>query len=147
MDVRSVSLNLSVTRRVFGQLGTTGRNSPKICQSLRSQTEVKHDGLLDSNELARFIVRHRVAFESHALMQNSYDQHTGLIMQKKNHMGLEINPPQSGGKVSGASTAVWIFRESAEYLFQSVPVASRLFDAESPDRVVGNSGDVGISPF
>ena len=147
MDVRSVSLNLSVTRRVFGQLGTTGRNSPKICQSLRSQTELKHDGLLDSNELARFIVRHRVAFESHALMQNSYDQHTGLIMQKKNHMGLEINPPQSGGKVSGASTAVWIFRESAEYLFQSVPVASRLFDTELSDGAGGNPGDVSISPF
>lgn len=68
-------------------------------------------------------------------------------MQKENHMGLEIHPPQSGGKVHGASTAVWIFRESAEYLFQSIPVASRLFDAELPDSVVGNLGDVRISPF
>ena len=57
-------------------------------------------------------------------------------------MGLEIHPPQSGGKVPGASTAVWIFRESAEHLFQAVPVASRLFDAELPDSVVGNLGDV-----
>ena len=68
-------------------------------------------------------------------------------MQEKNHMGLEINPPQSGGKVSGASTAVWIFRESAKYRFQSVPVASSLLDAELPDCVVGNPGDVRISPF
>ena len=147
MDERPLSVALPVTRRVFGQLGTTGRNSPKICQSLRSQTELKHDGLLDSNELARFIVRHRVAFESHALMQNSYDQHTGLIMQEKNHMGLEIHPPQSRRKVSGASTAVWIFRESAKYRFQSVPVASSLLDAELPDCVVGNPGDVRISPL
>jgi hypothetical protein len=99
------------------------------------------------NKLARFIVRHRVTFESHALMQNPYDQHTGLIVQKENHMGLEIHPPQSGGKVTSASTAVWIFREFAEYLFQSIPVVSRLFDAELPDSVVGNPGDVGISPF
>jgi len=80
-------------------------------------------------------------------MQNPYDQHTGLVVQKENHMGLEIHPPQSGGKVSGVSTAVWIFREFAEYLFQSNPVASRLFDAELPDGVVGNSGNVGIGPF
>jgi hypothetical protein len=97
--------------------------------------------------LARFIIRHEVTLESHALMQNPYDQHTVLIVQKENHMGLEIHPPQPGGKVSGASTAVWIFRESAEYLFQSIPVASRLSDAELPDRVVGNPGDVGISSF
>ena len=142
MDERPLSVALPVTRRAFGQLGTTGRNSPKICQSLRSQTELKHDGLLDSNELARFIVRHRVKFESHALMQNPYDQHTVLIVQKENHMGLEIHPPQSGGKVPGASTAVWMLRESAEYLLQSVSVASRLFDAQSPDSVVGNLGDV-----
>jgi hypothetical protein len=109
---------------------------------LRSQTQLKCDWLVDPNKSARFIVRHPVAFESHALMQNSYDQHTGLIMQKKNHMGLEIHPPQSGGKVPGASTAVWIFRESAEYPFQSVPVASRLFDAGLPDSAVGNPGDV-----
>ncbi|HEY2082481.1 MAG TPA: hypothetical protein VGI88_06815 [Verrucomicrobiae bacterium] len=88
-----------------------------------------------------------MTFESHALMQNSNDQHTVLIVQKENHMGLEIHPPQSGGKVPGASTAVWILSESAEYLFQSVPVASRLFDSELPDSVVGNPGDVGISPF
>ena len=82
------------------------------------------------HKLARFIVRHRVTFESHALMQNPHDEHTVLIVQKENHVGLEIHPPQSRGKMRGASTAVWIFRESAEYLFQSVPVASRLFDAE-----------------
>ncbi len=63
-------------------------------------------------------------------------------MQKENHMGLEIYPPQSGGKVPGTLTAVWIFRESAEYFFQPVPVAARLFDAELPDSVVGNLGDV-----
>ena len=80
-------------------------------------------------------------------MQNPYDQHSVLIVQEENHMRLEIHPPQSGGKVPGASTAVWIFRESAEYLFQSVPVASGLFDAELPDGVVGYPGDVGISPF
>ncbi len=67
--------------------------------------------------LAQFIVRHGVTFEHHALMQNPYDQQAVLIVQKENHMGLEIHPPQSGGKVPGASTAVWIFRESAEYLF------------------------------
>ena len=80
-------------------------------------------------------------------MPNSYDQHTALIVQKENYLRLEIHPPQSGGKVPGASTAVWIFRKSAEYLFQSVPVASRLFDAELSDRIVGNTGDVGISPL
>jgi hypothetical protein len=114
---------------------------------LRSQTVLKRGWLLDSSKLARFIVRHGVTIESHALMQNPYDQHTVLIVQKENHMGLEFHPPQSGGKVPGASTTVWIFHESAEYLFQSVPVASRLFDAELPDSVVGNPGDVGISPF
>lgn len=88
-----------------------------------------------------------MTFESHALMQNPYDQHTVFIVQKENHVGLEIYPPQSGGKVPGASTAVWIFRESAEYLFQSVSVASRLFDSELPDSVVGNPNDVGIGPF
>jgi hypothetical protein len=98
-------------------------------------------------KLSRFIVRHGVTFESHPLMQNPNDQQTVLIVQKENHMGLEIHPPQLVGKVAGASTAVWIFREPAEYLFQSVPVASRLFDAELPDSVVGNPGDVGISPF
>jgi hypothetical protein len=105
------------------------------------------DWFLDFSKLARLIVCHCVTFESHALMQNPYDQHTILIVQKENHMGLEVHPPQPGGKVPGASTAVWIFCESAENLFQSIPVASRLFDAELPDGVVGNSGDVGISPF
>jgi hypothetical protein len=80
-------------------------------------------------------------------MQNPYAQHTVLIVQKENHMRLEIHPPQSGGKVPGASTAVWIFRKSAKYLFQAVAVASRLFDAELPDGVVGNPGNVGISPL
>jgi hypothetical protein len=83
-----------------------------------------------------------VAFESHSLMQNPHDQHTLLIVQKENYMRLEIHPPQSWDEVPGASTAVWIFRESAEYLFKSVPVASRLFDAELPDGVVGNPGNV-----
>jgi len=142
-----MSVKVSAMRRMVVQLATTGRNALKLCHYLLLETQLKRDWLLDSNKLTRFIVRHPVAFESHALMQNSYDQHTGPIMQKKNHMGLEIHPSQFGGKVSGASTAVWIFRESAEYLFQSVPVASRLFDAELPDGVVGNPGDVRISPF
>jgi hypothetical protein len=135
---------VSVKRRVKGSFATIAKNLLKPCHYLRSQTLLKRDWLLDSSKLARFIVRHGVTFESHALMQNPYDQH---IVQKENHMGPEIHPPQSGGKMPGASTAVWIFRESAEYLFQSVPVASRLFDAELPDSVVGNPGDVGISPF
>ena len=137
-----MSVKVSAMRRRVVQLATTGRNALKLCHCLRLQTQLKRDWLLESNTLSRFLVRHPVAFESHALMQNSYDQHTGLIMQEKNHMGLEIHPPQSRRKVSGASTAVWIFRESAEYHFQSVPVASRLFDAELPDGVVGNPGDV-----
>ena len=88
-----------------------------------------------------------MTFQSHALVQNPYDQHTVLIVQKENHMRLEIYPPQSVGKLPGASTAIWIFRESAEYFFQSVPVASCLIDAELSDSIVGNPGDVGISPF
>lgn len=98
--------------------------------------------LKERKKLARFIVRHRVAFESHALMQNSNDQHTFSIVQKENHMGSEIHPPQCGDEMPGASTAVWIFCKSAEYPFQSVPVASGLFDAEFTDSVVGNLGDV-----
>ena len=142
-----MSVKVSALRRRVVQLATTGRNALKLCHYLLLETQLKRDWLLDSNKLTRFIVRHPVAFESHALMQNSYDQHTGPIMQKKNHMGLEIHPSQFGGKVSGASTAVWIFRESAEYLFQSVPVASRLFDTELSDGAGGNPGDVSISPF
>jgi hypothetical protein len=88
-----------------------------------------------------------VAFESHALMQNPYDQHIVLIVQKENHVRLEIHPSQSGGKVSGASTAVWIFRKSAKDRFQSVAVASRLFDAKLADGIFGNPGDIGISAF
>ena len=80
-------------------------------------------------------------------MQNPYDQHTVPIVQEENHMRREIHPSQSRGEVPGASTAVWIFRKSAKYLFQSVPVASRLFDAKLPDGVVGNPGNVGISPL
>jgi len=73
MDGRPVSADLSVTRRVLTQLGATGRNSLKICQSFRSQTQLKRHWLLDSNKLARLIICHRVALESHALMQNPYD--------------------------------------------------------------------------
>jgi hypothetical protein len=73
MDGRPVSADLSVARRVFRQLGATGQNSLNICQSLRSQTQLKRHWLLDLNKLARFIICHRVAFESHALMQNPYD--------------------------------------------------------------------------
>jgi hypothetical protein len=138
---------MSVSGESQSYLPPPAKTPLKLYHNPRSPTRLVRDWFLDSSKSARFIVRHGVTFESHALMQNPYDQHTVLIAQKENHMGLEIHPPESGGQVPGASPAVWIFRESAEYLFQPVPVASRLFDAELPDSVAGNPGDVGISPF
>ena len=73
MDGWPLSVDLSVTRRMFRQLVTTGRNALKLCHHLCLQTQLKRDRLLDLNKLVQFIIRHRVAFESHTLMQNPCD--------------------------------------------------------------------------
>jgi hypothetical protein len=44
---------------------------------------LKRDWLLIGAKLARFIFRHGVALESHALMQNSHNQHTVLVVQEE----------------------------------------------------------------